>query len=295
MKFRPLLVQFNSQALPAPRLWMSVASVAFVFLIAGCTAPSIRKLSPAAYARFDKSIREMQTELEIANANAVQLRNEAKRRGDLQELRDQLDILRETPANSTELPNLTNRRNDPARLQPFATQWMGKSEAELAAARTELSIRIAAVEHASKGADLAEDQAARLAAATNEVVGAKKDGVTTATTGDLFISFVPIIAFRGGLNSTAIAAVAVNAQPFDFGSPALDLLGVQAVFGGALNPDADASGPSAAVGAGLWYPIGSTGAISVGGVLWQVDDDTRSGVYIGLNLGQERKKAPTDG
>jgi hypothetical protein len=143
-------------------------------------------------------------------------------------------------------------------------------------------------------AHLSAERATKFQAVADEVLDAQASGAKYFLDGGPFFSFTPLVAFRGGLHGTAIPAVAVNVQPFDFGKENwATLLGVQAILGGVLNPASNGSGPSAAVGAGLWYPIGSTGSICVGCALWEEGSETRSGLYIGLNLGQERKTSDT--
>ena len=139
----------------------------------------------------------------------------------------------------------------------------------------------------------------KLERAAREADQARADGTEVVTDGSPFFSFTPIVAFRGGLHGTSIPAVAANVQPFDFGdgnaAQWFNPLGIQAIFGGVLNPESDDSGPNAAVGAGLWYPIGATGSIAVGYALWEDGSETRSGVYIGLSLGQSTKKVEPPG
>lgn len=271
-------------------------------LLSSCAGSGSRKLSPAAYARVGRSIDDIEREVEQYRSEARRSAQNAGQRDEVKLRRqiEHLESLAASPDPDAELRSILGvapttdeqRECKECVAEVSRTQVTAGGGSEQVVDRTVLASKLdekrgQAIEAAKARA--ADEKAAGLAKVADELRSAKASGATVFTKAEPFFSFSPLVAFRGGLDSTAIPAVAINAQPFElFDNNAFDQLGIQAVFGGALNPQDDGSGPGAAAGAGLWYPIGAAGTISIGYVLWREDSDTVSGVYIGLNLGQER-------
>jgi len=268
--------------------------IALQCCVQSCSVPAVRKISPEAYAQINRPIDELKSNVA-----------DTWKKIELAERVEALDrIAQYSPPAGINMLQATDpevaQQLDPEVVRSLA--FLRTKQITLAdTPAVPISLDAAGKRDTLKrenpdlrSSTALREKADRDAMVYHQVKDVRDAGAEVVSDGSPFFSVMPVVAFRGGMHGTSIPAVAANVQPFDFGESNAakywNNLGIQAVFGGVLNQSNGSSGTGNAVGAGLWYPIGAAGSLAVGYMLWEDGPDTRSGVYIGLNLGQSTKR-----
>lgn len=128
-----------------------------------------------------------------------------------------------------------------------------------------------------------------------EVRSAVASGSKYLVSAEPYFSVGAVVAFDNDLEATSIPVVSYNMYPFDF-SDKWDTIGFQFVFGGALSSGGGGeSDIGLALGGGFFTPVGESGSLSIGHIVWDEDGNGENGWYVGINIGSSSKSTSTSG
>lgn len=232
-----------------------------------------RKLGPIESAKIDKRVSSQTLEaLRTLRAYAADAATEQAAELSVSQLNDHAP---ELPPNEAEsLPNSANNKS----TEDNTTSTEGDTTS-VAADTTTLGFQLSNIEKLKRERKLSREVKA-------EILAVEASSAKYIVSREPYFSVGSVVAFDNELDATAIPVAAYNLYPF---SGASQSLGVQAVFGGALSGSNGGTDIGLAIGAGGFVPVGPSGSLSFGHILWDESGNGQNGWYIGLNIGGSSK------